>query len=163
MMKNLFVIAAFLFTASFCQAQLKAKAVCPTLEADVMAGHVNELYPKSAIAEIKNALPCFTDVIETDSASRCAGVFYKDKGLSFFTERKYIEIGEQFRGKLSPALMGVSRSSLFKLLGLPKLKDTDWDAFQMGYGTLILYYNKAGRINRIQVSSKTTDTIKLCE
>lgn len=162
-MKNLFVVVAFLFMAPFCQAQLKAKAVCPSLEADVMAGHVNELYPKSAIAEIKSALPCFTDVIETDSAYRCAGVFYKDKGLTFFTERKYIEIGEQFKGKLNPALMGISRSNLFKLLGHPKLKDTDWDAFQMGYGTLILYYNKAGRINKIQVSSKTTDTIKLCE
>lgn len=163
MMKNLFVMFTLLMAGYCCQAQLKAKAVCPSLEADVMAGHVNELYPKSAIAEIKTTLPCFSEVIEADSASRCAGVFYKDRGLGFFTERKYIEIGEQFKGKLNPALMGVSRNNLFKLLGHPKLKDTDWDAFQMGYGTLILYYNKAGRINKIQISSKSTDTIKLCE
>lgn len=162
-MKNLF-LAVVLFVAGLPGvAQLKAKPVCPTIETDVMAGTVNELYPKSAIGEIKSALPCFTEVVETDSASRCAGVFFKDRGISFFTERKYIEIGEQYKGKLNPPLMGVSRSSLFKLLGYPKLKDTDWDAFQMGYGTLILYYNKAGKINKIQFSSKNTDAIKLCE
>jgi len=163
MMKNLFQLMLLLVAGLSSEAQLKAKAVCPAIEVDVMAGNVNDLYPRSAIGEIKNTLPCFTEVVETDSASRCAGVFFKDKGISFFTERKYIEVGEQFKGKLNPMLMGVSRSSLFKLLGYPKLKDTDWDAFQMGYGTLILYYNKAGKINKIQISSKNTDAIKLCE
>lgn len=162
-MKNLFQVILLLVAGLSSQAQLKAKAVCPTIEVDVMAGNVNDLYPKSAIGEIKATLPCFTEVVEIDSVSRCAGVFFKDKGISFFTERKYIEIGEQFKGKLSPSLMGTSRNNLFKLLGYPKLKDTDWDAFQMGYGTLILYYNKAGKINKIQISSKNTDAIKLCE
>ncbi len=161
-MKNL--VTLFLILAGlYSQAQLKAKPVCPTIEVDVMAGTINELPPKSAIGEIKSTLPCFTDVNEVDSASRCAGVFYKDKGISFFTERKYIEVTDHYKGKLSPALMGVSRNSLFKLLGYPKLKDAEWEAFQMGYGTLILYYNKAGKINKIQMSSKSTDTIKLCE
>jgi hypothetical protein len=59
--------------------------------------------------------------------------------------------------------MGASRSTLFNIFGHPKIKDTGWDAFQMGYGTLILYYNKAGKINKIQISSRTTDVIKLCE
>mgnify|MGYP000939472624 CR=1 FL=1 len=162
-MKNLLAILVILFTCIGSQAQLKAKAVCPAIEADVMSGTVNDLSPKSAISEIQSTLPCSTEILEKDSASRCAGVFYKDKGIIFFTDRKYIEISEHFKGKLSPALMGVNRNSLFKLLGYPKLKDTDWEAFQMGYGTLILYYNKAGRINKIQISSKSTDTIKLCE
>lgn len=163
-MKNLSILFSLMLFATMAGAQLKAKVVCPPIQVDVMAGQVNELLqPKSAISEIKTALPCFTDVVETDSASRCAGVFYKDKGLSFFSERRYIEINEQFKGKLIPALMGTSRSTLFNLLGHPKLKDTDWDAFQMGYGTLILYYNKAGKINKIQICSRSTDAIKLCE
>jgi len=162
-MKNLFLLFLLLAVSLLNQAQLKAKAVCPLIEVDVMAGSVNDLYPKSAIAEIKTTLPCFTEVVEIDSVSRCAGVFYKDRGISFFTGRRYIEITDQFKGKLSPALMGASRSNLFNLLGHPKLKDTNWDAFQMGYGILILYYNKAGKINKIQISSKSTDEIKLCE
>lgn len=162
-MKIISLSAVLLFSILPGYAQLKVKTVCPTIEVDIMAGTVNDLSPKSAIAEIKLALPCFTGVTETDSVSRCAGVYYSDKAISFYTERKYIEVGEQFKGKLNPALMGVSRSSLFKLLGHPKLKDTDWEAFQMGYGTLILYYNKASRINKIQISSKSTETIRLCE
>jgi hypothetical protein len=52
---------------------------------------------------------------------------------------------------------------LFKWLGYPKMKDASWDAFQTKYGILITYYNKAGKINKLQLSSRTTDTIKLCE
>ena len=108
-------------------------------------------------------LPCFTGVTEADSVSRyCAGVYYSDKAISFYTERKYIEVGELFKGKLNPASR-VFRAAFFKLFGHPKLKDTDWEVFQMGYGTPILYYNKAGRINKIQISSKSTETIRLCE
>jgi hypothetical protein len=59
--------------------------------------------------------------------------------------------------------MGVSRNNLFKILGYPKMKDVSWDAFQTKYGILILHYNKANKINKLQLSSKTTDTIKLCE
>jgi len=60
-------------------------------------------------------------------------------------------------------MMGASRSSLFNWLGFPKIKDVSWDAFQTKYGILILYYNKAGKVNKLQLSSKSTDTIKLCE
>ncbi|MEZ5029532.1 MAG: hypothetical protein R2765_12205 [Ferruginibacter sp.] len=61
-----------------------------------------------------------------------------------------------------PHLLGVNRNSLFATLGYPKIKDVTRDAFQTEYGTLILYYDKAGKINKIQISSKSTDTIKLC-
>ncbi len=161
-MKNyLFIFISLVsYTAS---AQLKATTVCPPLTADVMAGTVNELQPKSAIVEIQATLPCSTEMVEKDMGTACAGVFYKDKDLSFYTDRKYIEIGEKFKGKLTPALMGVSRKNLFTLLGHPKLKDTNWEAYQMGYGTLVLYYNKTGKINKIQMAAKTTDALKLCE
>src|SRR5262245_7224482 len=139
-MKNLFILSILLSVGAACQAQLKARAVCPTMQVDVMAGLVNELEPKSAIEEVKTKLPCYTEVVEKDSAARCAGVFFKDRDISFYTERRYIEIGERFKGKLTPSLMGASRSGLFTLLGHPKMKDATWDAFQMGYGTLILYY-----------------------
>jgi hypothetical protein len=102
-------------------------------------------------------------MVEKDSVSICAGVFYNDRDINFYTGRKYIEVGEKFKGKMAPALMGVSRNSLFSILGYPKLKDAGWDAFQMGYGCLVLYYNAAGKINKIQMSSKGIDALKLCE
>ena len=51
------------------------------------------------------------------------------QGRCFFTGREYVEIGPKFKGKLTLPLMGGKRGSFFKVLGNPKLKDTDWDAF----------------------------------
>lgn len=144
-------------------AQLKTTTVCPTFTVDVLEGTINDLNTKSTLGEIKGSFPCFTKLVETATGTECAGAFYKDRDINFFTERGYIEIGEKFKGKLSLPLIGASRNSLFKWLGFPKIKDVSWDAFQTKYGILILYYNKAGKINKLQMSSKTTDTIKLCE
>ncbi|MEO7306934.1 MAG: hypothetical protein ABIR78_10100 [Ferruginibacter sp.] len=163
LLKTFFSIFIIVISSSAVNAQLKVTQVCPPFKVDVMSGTVNDLYPKSSIGEIQTTLPCFSQTILKDSASVCGGVFYSDRDVHFYTDRRYIEIGEKFKGKVTPALLGASRTALFALLGHPKLKDSNWDAFQMGYGTLILYYNKAGKINKIQMSSRTTDTIKLCE
>jgi hypothetical protein len=162
-MKTRFLIFAFSFTGYLANAQLNATPVCPAFTVDVLAGSVNDLVPKSAIVEVQTKFPCFSQIIEKDSVTICAGIFYPDKSINFYTGRQYIEIGEKFKGKLTPALMGASRTSLFSILGHPKLKDAAWDAFQMGYGTLILYYNAAGKINKIQMCGKSTDAIKLCQ
>lgn len=162
-MKNYLFLFITLVCCNAASAQLKATVACPNFKADVMAGTVNDLQTKSAIAEIQAIFPCATSMIEKDMGTTCAGVFYKDKDISFYTDRQYIEIGEKFKGRITPALMGVSRKNLFALLGHPKLKDTNWDAFQMGYGTLVLYYNAAGKINKIQMAAKNTDALKLCE
>lgn len=161
--KNFFIIIAFFISGQTTNAQLKATPTCPSFVVDVMSGTVNDLVPKSAIVEIKSTLPCFTEIVLKDSASVCAGVFYKDRDIYFYTDRRYIEIGEKFKGKISPIQLGVNRSTLFNLLGHPKIKDINWDAFQMGYGTLVLYYNKAGKISKIQIANRSTDALKLCE
>jgi len=162
-MKNIFLIITIQLFSSQIFAQLKTTVSCPPIEVDVLAGTVNELLPKSAIVEIQNTLPCFTTFQVKDTDSTCGGVFYSDRSINFYTDRRYIEIGEKFKGKITPALMGAKRSDLFSILGYPKLKDVHWDAFQMGYGTLILYYNSAGKINKIQMANRSTDAIKLCE
>lgn len=143
-------------------AQLKVKSVCPPFTVDVLGGNVNKLYPKTTLGEIKKAFPCSSDVVNVPDSAHCAGIFFKEEGLYFYTDRNYIEIRDNFKGKLIPSLLGASRSSLFKLLGNPKLKDLDWDAFQTEYGTLVLYY-KGGKINKLQISSKSTESLKLCE
>ncbi len=59
--------------------------------------------------------------------------------------------------------MGANRNGLFKMLGNPKLKDENWDAFEMAYGLLVLHYTKAGKVNLIQMTTKSTETLSLCE
>jgi len=163
-MKMLFVIFAAFIHMQAARAQLKTTTVCPVFKIDVLEGKLNDdLNPQSTIGEIKTLFPCFSAMVEAASTGKCAGIFYKDKDINFYTDRDYMEIGQNFKGKLSLPLMGASRSSLFKWLGHPKMKDINWDAFQTKYGTLVLYYNKAGKINKLQISSKKTETLKLCE
>ncbi len=156
-------MVAIVFSSVAVFSQLKTTKICPPFEVDILAGTVNDLFPKSAIAEIQEALPCYSDLRIKDTDSACGGVFYMDRDISFYTDRRYVEIGEKFKGKITPALMGASRASLFGILGHPKIKDINWDAFQMGYGTLVLYYNKAGKINKIQIANRSADALKLCD
>jgi hypothetical protein len=163
-MKKIFFLFIAFMIASGINAQLKTTAVCPAFLVNILDGRVNELDPNSTIGEIKSKLPCFSGAEEETVSAKCGGgVFYKDRDIDFFTGRDYVEIREKFKGKLSIPLMGASRNGLFKWLGHPKIKDVNWDAFQMSYGTLILYYNKAGKINKLQFSTKSTDAIRLCE
>ncbi len=164
-MKTIFIALISLLYVQSLQAQLKTTtAVCPTFSVDVLEGILNNaVTTKSTLGQVKNFFPCFTEVVETATATKCSGIFYADKGIYFYNDNGYIEVQESFKGKLIPPLMGVARGSLFKTLGYPKMKDVSWDAFQTKYGILILYYNKANKINKLQMSYKKTDTIKLCE
>lgn len=161
-MKNLSIIAACLFLSYTSFAQLKKQADCPTFVVDVLDGHVNRYNTKSNVAEITKAFPCYTEVVEA-SGTNCAIVAYKDKGIYFFPDRNYVEIRENFKGKLSVPLMGANRKSLFATLGNPSIKDANWDAFKTNYGILVLYYSKAGKVNKLQMSNKTAESIKLCD
>jgi hypothetical protein len=164
-MKSIFFFIAIFTNMQALQAQLKTTtAICPTFSVDVLEGILNNaVTTKSTIGQVKNFFPCFTELVDVPTATKCSGIFYADKGIYFYNDRGYIEIQENFKGKLNPQLMGVSRGSLFKTLGYPKMKDVSWDAFQTKFGILILYYNKANKINKLQISYKNTDTIKLCE
>ena len=162
-MKSFFLSIVFSICSQFLFAQLTTTPVCPPFVVDIMGGNVSKMYPKSTTGEIQKAFPCFTDAVEKGTDSACAGVFFKDQGLLFFTDRNYIEVNENYKGKMTPALMGTNRTALFSLLGYPKLKDPNWEAFQTEYGTLVLYFDKAGKINKLQISSKSTETLKLCK
>jgi len=163
-MKNVllgFFLISFISNAS---AQLKATLVCPEITVNILQGSVNGLDPDFTPGQIKKTLPCFTSELPESDTSKCGGLIaYKNQDIYFYTGRDYVEIGEKFKGKLSIPLMGAARGSLFQYLGYAKLKDVDWDAFVTAYGILVLHYNKAGKINLIQFSKKTAETLKLCE
>ncbi len=162
-MKTILSMLALVLCTSASRAQLKTTSICPAFSVDVLEGTVNETHVYDTKGQIEKKFPCFTSTTEETNGSTCGGVFYKDKDISFFTERDYIEVGEKFKGKLSLPLIGASRGGLFKLLGNPQIKDINWDAYQTKYGILILYYNKAGKINKLQMSNRNAETIKLCE
>ena len=163
-MKNLVFFFFLICISSMTMAQITAKAKCGTFVVDILNGKVNNVKPDVPLPEIKVTLPCFTSVEEEESGSKCGGgVFYKDRDITFYTKRDYIEIGEKFKGQLSIPLIGAPRTGLFKWLGNPKVKDDTWDAFGMSYGTLVLHYNAAGKVNLIQFSTKNTDELSLCQ
>lgn len=158
-----FIFIAMIFISNPSFSQLKAAVHCPIFDVDLLEGNVNKVDPRSTPGQIKEVFPCYTDEVKKTDSTACAGVFIKDKGLLFYTDRDYIEVRDNYRGKMEPAVMGAARGSLFTILGNPKIKDVGWDAFQTKYGTLIVYYNTSGKINKLQMSSLGTESIKLCD
>ena len=69
---------------------------------------------------------------------------------------------EKFKGKFTAPVMGVKKGGLFTKFGNPKMKDANWEAYQMAYGIMIVYYNAKGVVNKVIISTKTTDDIDLC-
>jgi hypothetical protein len=163
-MKNtiLFVLSLAPFFAA--NAQLKVTPKCTTMTVDVLNGKVNDVKPNFNNEQIKAKLPCYTNEEPENSSSKCGGlVAYNSWDIKFYTGRDYVEIGPNFKGKLTLPLMGGKRGSFFRLLGNPVLKDEGWDAFETQYGCLILYYNGSGKVRMIRFSTKPTDHISLCE
>ena len=164
-MKTIIVSIFSLVLCTVVSAQLKTTPKCPEFDVDILDGIVNAtILPTSTVGQIKLKLPCFTSFEEEGTSAKCgAVVFFKDKDIYFYTTRDYIEIGPAFKGKLSIPLMGASRDGLFKWLGSPQIKEVSWDAFRTSYGILILYYNTAAKINKIQFSTLSANSIHLCE
>ena len=165
--KQLILLTFFLGLLSTGFGQLKAKAKCPDFYVDILNGTVNDLKPNNTPDEIKTKFPCFTSAVEESNEAKCGGgIYFKDRDISFFTKRDYIEIGPKFTGKMSLPLMSTKRGSLFTKLGNPKIKDDLWDAYEMQYGTLVLHYDvagAAGKVKLIQFSTQSTDNLSLCE
>jgi hypothetical protein len=162
-MKKSILLALFVAPAFFATAQLTVKADCPVFEVDILDGKVNGLKADAPNDKLKAKFPCFTSAAEVKDSAKCGtNVFFKDRDLFFYTERDYVEIGPKFKGKLSIPLMGAPKGSLFKHLGNPKMHDANWEAYSTSYGILILYYDAAKKVNKIQFSTRSTDNIKLC-
>jgi hypothetical protein len=163
-MKKIVILSLFCASALFVNAQLKITAVCPPVTVDILKGRVNDLLIGSTVAQVKKSLPCFTSAEDESATAKCGGgVFFKDKDVYFYTARDYVEIGPAFKGKLTVPLMGASRTGLFKWLGNPKIKDVNWDAYSTAYGLLIVYFTKAGKINKIQMTIQSAETVNLCQ
>ncbi|MCW3089483.1 MAG: hypothetical protein JWP81_552 [Ferruginibacter sp.] len=162
-MKIFLLMFAAMLSVLTAKAQLKTTAICPPFDVDILEGTVNQLFPYSGIADVEKKFPCFTTTTPETNGATCGGVFFNDKDLYFFTERDYIEIRQNFKGKLSLPILGAKRNALFTWLGNPTIKDVSYDAYQTKYGILIIYFNASGIITKFQMTNKNQETIKLCE
>jgi hypothetical protein len=165
-MKSLLLLTcSFLFgITTFSQLRSSTQNACATFAIDLLDGKINGAEPDFTQGEIKRILPCFTSEEPENATSKCGGLIsFKDKDVYFYTGRNYVEIREKFKGKLNIPIMGAARNSLFKYLGNVKLKDTNWDAYATSYGLLIVYFNKANKINKIQFTTEGTETLNLCQ
>ena len=163
-MKKLILVLLSLVVLSGAMAQLTAKTKCPDMVVDMFDGKVNGLKANATNFEVKARFPCSTSSEDEGGTGKCgANVFFKDKDIYFYTQRNYIEIGPKFKGKLTVPVMGAKRSGMFQWFGNPKIKDDKWDAYQTSYGTLVLHYDAAGKVNLIQFSTRPTETLSLCE
>lgn len=144
-------------------AQLKVKPDCGVLTVDVHKGWVNEVKPNADPEFMKKKLPCFTLFEKEGNTAACGGgVYFDDKGIRFYTQRDYIVITDKFKGKFTAPVLGLKKTAMFAKYGNPKLKDANWEAYQMAYGIMVVYYNSAATINKVIISTKSTDDIDLC-
>ncbi len=162
-MKICFMAFAILFTCNISKAQLRSTPYCPAFHIDILDGTVSKMFPQSPFGDIVNRLPCYTEAVDELNTGGCGGVYFKDKGVFFHTYRDYIEIKENYIGTISMPLMGSDRTLLFKLLGIPAKKDIRWESYQMRYGSLILFFNEAGKVKSIIITSKNAESLNLCD
>ncbi len=145
-------------------AQLTVSDKCGTILVDILDGKINGMRPNRAHEELAEKLPCFTSQVTAKDSAACGpALYFKDKDFVIYTDRDYVEIGPAFKGKMSVPLLGAKKGSLFSQLGNPKMKDGNWEAYQTSYGLLILYYSNSATVNRIQFSTRTAETISLCQ
>ena len=162
-MKYAFLLFAMFVVTLMATAQLKTKPDCGVITVDVYKGWINEAKPNIDPEQIKVKLPCFTSFEKEGPSSTCGGgVYFDNKGIRFYTQRDYIVISSTFKGKFTAPVLGAKKSSMFSRFGNPKLKDGNWEAYQMAYGIMIVYYSAAGISNKVIISTKSTDDIDLC-
>jgi hypothetical protein len=162
-MKYAFLLSLMSALCLFTTAQLKTKPDCGVITVDVYKGWINEAKPNADPEQIKAKLPCFTSFDKEGNESGCGGgVYYDDKGICFYVQRDYVVITDAFKGKFTVPVLGTKSDDLFVRFGNPKMKDANWEAYQMAFGIMIVYYNSKGVINKVVLSTKSTDDIDLC-
>lgn len=153
----------FLFTGVNCFSQLKSSNACGTIMIDVYQGWINKARPNDHPEQIKAKLPCFTSFQEEGNQSPCGGgVYFENRDIRYMVQRDYIVIGDKCKDSFNLLLFGKKEKDLFADLGLPKLKDANWRAYQMAYGTLILFFNDKDVVNKVIITTRTTDDADLC-
>lgn len=146
------------------QSQIINTEKCNSIIVDILDGKVNRARPDFTPDRIRLELPCATSSFMESDTSMCDGrIIYADKHLTFFTQKDYVEIREAYSGKWTIPVMGAAKGSLFNYLGNPKVKQEKFEAYATAYGTLVLYYNDAGKVRLVRMSTNTHEFASFCD
>jgi len=139
---------------------------CTNLTVNLKAGTIKGLKATARMSTIKKKLPCFTGDTEEGSAMNCGGgVFYLNDDFYFYSGRNYIEIRSKFTGAVSPMVLGVTRTGVKDLLGMPDkqlMYGRIW-LYKMPYGTLRLNFSIEEGCVEIGIHAASPAEVKLCE
>ncbi len=146
------------------QSQITNTDKCSSITVDILDGKVNRARPDFTPDRIRLELPCATSSFMESDTSMCDGrIIYADKHLTFYTQKDYVEIREAYAGKWTIPVMGAVKGSLFSYLGNPKVRQEKFEAYATAYGTLALYFNDAGKVRLVRMSTNTLEFASFCD
>jgi hypothetical protein len=152
---------------SFCFGDSTAQG-CNNLFADLKNGTINKVKPTASQQKVKAALPCFTGDSEEGGDFNCGGgVFFLKHGFFFYTGKDYIEIRENYKGKLSIPVLGLTKDMAIAKLKMGKVIRTETVNeeevifFKTIYGCLWLKLVE-GKVVNVVISSKQVSDAELC-
>jgi len=143
-----------------------AEDPCAKLNVNLKKGELNGLKPTASQEKIREVFPCFTGSSEERSIFNCGGgVFFLDHDFYFYTGRDFLEIRDDFNGRIKGEWMGMSLFTLTTDFGNPvreeKLGNKEIYFFETKYGCVrfILVNDK---IVEIGIHYQPADKVELC-
>jgi hypothetical protein len=141
---------------------------CQELIFDLSDGTLNGVKPDQKQSEIKEWLPCYTQVIPDGSATFCGGaVLYANHGFNFYTYLDdYVEVQSDFKGTVTGNLLGKSREEVKQILSEYPLMENkveeSMDFYQTTYGCIRISY-KDNKVIRIAAHYTDLENLNWCK
>lgn len=97
-----------------------SRPACPKVTLDIQQGTLNGLPPTTSQGVVKATLPCWTgDTPDGSSFNFGGGVFFLKDDFYFYTGRNYIEVRRDFKGIVTPSILGLTSAEVRSHFGEP--------------------------------------------
>ncbi len=144
---------------------------CENLFLDLDEGTLNGLKASANPQDVKQALPCFTGQTPDGAEVNCGGgVFYLNHDFYFYSGDNYIEVRDNFSGRISFDLLQKRTSEVIFVLGEPTREEeiVKWDGtyrkhffYERKYGTLSLVFVE-NKLQKIAIHQTDYTSTRLC-
>ncbi|MCS6822588.1 MAG: hypothetical protein NZ551_12070 [Microscillaceae bacterium] len=135
-------------------------------------GRFGKLTLPITVEMFKQTYPCFSKDETNNLKAFCGGgLYYDNLRMVYFPQSKYIQISEGFKGKVVPAVLGLSEKQVGNLLGTPKRKEkvqtlvgevqTHW-YFKKRYGCYSLVFEK-DKVVKINIHFTDVENSQICD
>ncbi|MDO8332126.1 MAG: caspase family protein [Fluviicoccus sp.] len=130
---------------------------CSKLVLDLNRGRLNGLPPTLSQSQVKQALPCFTgDTPDGEVYNYGGGVFFLDHDFFMYTGKDFIEVRADFKGSITPALLGKSDDEVTAIYGQPSAVESGRLYFTTAYGCLRFTFGSQG-VREIRVHAASCE------